>query len=217
MAAGRGTRMRTMTDHIPKPMIRYGDYTLIESGIRSLIKHVDHIHITVGYKGSLLAEHVIGLGVDTVINTEGKGNAWWIYNTLISSLTGPLVVLTADNVVELDFDLLIKEYERLDSPACMVVPVLPVKGLDGDFIHHEKNRVIELDRNKPSDAYCSGIQIVDVKKIILLTEPVGDFYQVWQQLINKSQLYCSNVYPKNWFTVDTPEHLDQLNKAGLKP
>jgi hypothetical protein len=26
-------------------------------------------------------------------------------------------------------------------------------------------------------------------------------------------LYCSNVYPKNWFTVDTPEQLDQLNKG----
>lgn len=213
MAAGRGTRMRTMTDHIPKPMIRYGEYTLIENGIRKLIQHVDHIHITVGYKGALLAEHVIGLGVDTVINTEGKGNAWWIYNSLMSQLEGPVVVLTADNVTDLDFDLLEKEYEKFNAPACMVIPVLPVPGLEGDYIHHDKNKVIELNRNKPSDMYCSGIQIVDLKKINKLTRPVQDFYEVWQQLILSSQLYCSNVYPKNWFTVDTPEQLDQLNKS----
>ncbi len=216
MAAGRGTRMRTLTDHLPKPMIRHGGYTLIEAGIRKIVGKVEFIHITVGYKGSILAEHVIGLGVNSVINTEGKGNAWWIYNTLMQYLPDPVMVLTADNVTDLDIHLLEKEYNRLGAPACMVVPVTPVKGLEGDYIHHEKNVVRELSRTHVSPAYCSGIQVLDLQKIQTLTQPTDNFYEVWNQLIKASQLYCSDVYPSQWFTVDTPEQLEQLSK-GLSP
>jgi NDP-sugar pyrophosphorylase family protein len=211
MAAGRGTRMQPMTDTIPKPMIKYGSYTLIETGIRRMRPFIPNIHITVGYKGAILAEHVIGLGVSSVLNTEGKGNAWWIYNTLMRQVSDPVVVLTADNVTELDFDLLAQEYERLGEPACMVVPVLPVAGLEGDYIHQSQNRVLELNRNKPSAIYCSGIQVLNPAKINSLTGATEDFYNVWSGLIARGQLFCSDVYPKNWFTVDTLEQLERFN------
>ena len=125
MAAGRGVRMMPLTAVIPKPMAPYLGSTLIADGIRRIRGHVDVIHITVGYKGPKLAEHVIELGVDCVYNTSGKGNSWWIYNTMLKYLDEPLLVLTCDNVVELDFEQLEREYARHNSPACMVVPVAP--------------------------------------------------------------------------------------------
>jgi NDP-sugar pyrophosphorylase family protein len=214
MAAGRGTRMRPMTDSIPKPMVKYGSYTLVETGIRMIRPHIENIHITVGYKGATLAEHVISLGVTSVFNTEGKGNAWWIYNTLIKHLDEPVVVLTADNVTELDFTLLAAEYKRLKEPGCMVIPVLPVSGLEGDYIHHVDNKVIELNRKKVSPIYCSGIQILNPKKLNQLTEATENFYSVWSQLIQHEQLFCSKVYPKNWFTIDTLEQLERFSKQN---
>jgi NDP-sugar pyrophosphorylase family protein len=123
-------------------------------------------------------------------------------------------VLTADNVTELDFDLLSNEYDRLDQPACMVIPVLPVDGLEGDFIHHQNNKVIEINRMRPAPIYCSGIQILNPEKINKSTQENEDFYSVWNALIEKKQLYCSNVYPKNWFTIDT---LEQLNRFTQRP
>lgn len=42
----------------------------------------------------------------------------------------PVCVLTCDNVLDIDFDLLQKDYRRLGEPACMLVPVLPVAGLE---------------------------------------------------------------------------------------
>src|SRR5580658_9794919 len=96
MAAGRGIRMMPLTSHIPKPMVFFEGATLIENGIQKLKKHIPHIHITVGYKGAALAEHVIKLGVDSVFNTEGKGNAWWLYNTFVKYLNLPIFVLTCD-------------------------------------------------------------------------------------------------------------------------
>ena len=89
MAAGRGLRMVPLTDVIPKPMAPYRDSTLIAKGIENLKEYFRNIHITVGYKGGVLAEYVIGLGVNSIFDTSGKGNAWWIYNTMMKYLGTP--------------------------------------------------------------------------------------------------------------------------------
>lgn len=213
MAAGRGARMAPLTDDIPKPMAPYGDSTLIAKGIHRLTDRVENIYVTVGYKKAMLAQHVIEHGANAVFNTEDKGNSWWIYNTLMRHFDEPICVLTADNVVDLDFDLIEEDYKLLKEPHCMLVPVKPVKGLEGDYIFHESSVVTKLSRHEPREMYCSGIQILNPKKINETTEACEDFYAVWQQLIAKHQLMMCSVYPKKWFTVDTIEQLAFLNNS----
>jgi NDP-sugar pyrophosphorylase family protein len=212
MAAGRGMRMMPFTENMPKAMAPLAGTTLIANGIDKLKKRIPNIHITVGYKGSMLASHVIEHDVNSVLNTEGKDNSWWIYNTLMKNLDLPIYVLTCDNVIELDFDLMEKDYVAAGKPACMVIPVKPIEGLDGDFIFHDNQRITELSRSKPSEMYCSGIQILNPKKINELTQPADNFYNVWMQLIELKQLYCSNIYPKQWYAVDTVNQLEAINK-----
>lgn len=211
MAAGRGTRMMPLTAVIPKGMAPLLGSTLIAEGIKRIRPHIEQIHITVGYKGAALAEHVISLGVSSVFDTTSHGNAWWIYNTLMRLLDEPVVILTCDNVVELEFDRLVEQYQSFGEPACMLVPVRPVPGLEGDYIFQESNRVVRLDRHTPSDRYCSGIQILNPRRIATTTEPTEDFYRVWEQLIVQGQLYSSAIYPRQWYTVDTVAQLESLN------
>lgn len=213
LAAGRGMRMKPLTDVIPKPMAPFAGSTLIAKGIERLRGHLDEVHITVGYKGAMLASHVIEHNVSSVINTEGQGNAWWLYNSLLRHCDAPLLVLTCDNVVELDFELLERDYAALGEPSCMLVPVAPVEGLDGDFIFHEKNRVVSLSRESRSDSYCSGMQVLNPARINAHTTRVDDFYSVWRQLIQRGELWCSRVYPSTWLAIDT---LAQLDAAEMK-
>lgn len=214
MAAGRGARMAPLTDDIPKPMAPYAGSTLIANGIEKIRDRVSHIHVTVGYKKAMLAQHVIEHGACSVFNTEGHSNSWWIYNTLLKDLDQPIYVLTSDNVVDLDFDLIEENYHALGNPACMLVPVKPVEGLEGDYIFHDNHLVTELNRYKPSDIYCSGIQILNPARVNELTVEGEDFYSVWHQLIEKKQLKSSSVYPKKWFTVDTVAQLTALNQMS---
>jgi NDP-sugar pyrophosphorylase family protein len=213
MAAGRGMRMAPLTDAIPKPMAPYDGTTLIARGISRLAERLEHIHVTVGYKKAMLAQHVIEHGASSVFNTEGKSNCWWIYNTMMSRLDEPIVVLTCDNVVELDFALLEENYLSLNSPACMLVPVRPVEGLEGDFVFQENHVVKEISRFKESEMYCSGIQVLNPYRLTQITSEGDSFYEVWQQLIDQEQLFVSSVYPKKWFAVDTIEQLTTLNKS----
>jgi NDP-sugar pyrophosphorylase family protein len=213
LAAGRGLRMSPLTDAIPKPMAPYNGTTLIARGISRLAEKIEHIHVTVGYKKAMLAQHVIEHGASSVFNTEGKSNCWWLYNTLLKSLDEPIWVLTCDNVVDLDFELLEKSYVSLNSPVCMLVPVRPVPGLDGDYVFHDNHVVTEISRLKKTEIYCSGIQVLNPHRVNEITCEGESFYHVWQQLIDQQQLCVSSVYPNKWFAVDSIEQLTTLNQS----
>ncbi len=211
MAAGRGMRMLPLTDQIPKAMAEVDGNSLIYHGIDKLMSKISNIqiHITVGYKKALLASHVIERNVSSVINTEGKGNAWWIYNSLLKNVDEPILVLTCDNITDLNLDLIVKDYHDLNEPACMIIPVKPIKGLEGDFISHNNHTVTSLSREVETNIYCSGIQVLNPVKLRKITNQTEDFNLVWKQLIAQNELKCSRIYPDNWFAIDTLHQLEQ--------
>jgi NDP-sugar pyrophosphorylase family protein len=216
MAAGRGLRMMPLTADIPKAMAPFNGTTLIRRGINRIRRHIEYIHITVGYKGAMLAEHVIDDGVSSVFNTSGHGNSWWVHNTVMKFLDEPIFVLTCDNVVELDFGMLETDYWNSGAPACMLVPVSPVDGVDGDYIVCDGNVVLQLDRQVKTDLLCSGIQIMNPSLTNRLTVADEDFVGLWRQLIPQKQVLASRIYPKQWFAADTLRQLDDAERRAAK-
>jgi NDP-sugar pyrophosphorylase family protein len=220
MAAGRGNRMRPLSDILPKAMMPYNGDTLIGNSLAMLNECVSCVHVTVGYKRAMLSQYLMERGVNSIFNTEGHGNAWWIANTLMRYLDEPVLVLTTDNVTELDLQFLISEYYRLQMPACMLVPVLPIPSVEGDYIEHADGTVLRLQRDAPKEIYCSGIQIINPTHVLsLVGQHTEDFGLIWTSLIAEQQLKVSNIYPKTWFSVDTLEHLAclPLQKEPLLP
>lgn len=203
------------TKKIPKAMVKIKNQTLILKGIKKIQKYIKNIHITVGYKGSLLAKHVIENKVNSVINTDKKDNAWWIFNFPFKHINEPVFVLTCDNITNIDFNLIEKDYIKKGKPECFLVPVKPLKKLEGDFIHRKKNIVTKLSRKIKSDIYCSGIQIINPYKINKIVKNTTNFNQVWAKLIEKKKLKVSDVLPRNWFTIDNPNQLKTYLKKNL--
>lgn len=214
MAAGRGNRMRPLTDRMPKAMLPFGSGTLIGNSLGLLRHAVPHVHVTVGYKSAMLAHYLMTAGVDSVLNTDGHSNAWWIHHTLLRHVNEPILVLTADNITDIDIALLSTEYQSTGEPACMLVPVTPLPGVSGDYISQRDGLATRIDRNHPTDIYCSGIQVLNPARVAALTTEGGDFYSIWNQLIARQQVRVSRVYPKRWFSVDT---LEQLAMALAAP
>jgi NDP-sugar pyrophosphorylase family protein len=212
LAAGRGTRLIPITNKVPKGLVEINNQTLILRGIKKIRNFIKNIHITVGYKGSMMAEHVIKNKVSSVINTEGKGNAWWIFNFPFNLINDPVLVLTCDNITKVNFKRIFLDYKKLGSPACMLISVKPIEGLDGDYIHQKKNKIYKLSRVQKAKTYCSGIQIVNPKKIQKLMKKKNDFNKVWRELIKKKQLYVSNIVPSRWFTIDNLTQLTFFKK-----
>jgi NDP-sugar pyrophosphorylase family protein len=216
LAAGRGVRLMPRTKKIPKAMVKIKNQTLILRGIKIIQKYIRNIHITVGYKGSMLAKHVIENKVNSVINTDKKGNAWWIFNFPFCYINEPIFVLTCDNITNINFNLIEKDYIKKGKPECFLVPVKPVKDLEGDYIHKKNFVVTKLSRKSKSDIYCSGIQIINPYKINRIIKNADDFNQVWKKLIFKKKLLVSDILPKKWFTIDNLKQLTFYRKKNYK-
>lgn len=212
LAAGKGLRMRPLTIKTPKALALFNGKTLVESVIKKIKKKVKNIHITVGYKGTLVASHVISSGVQTVFNTNKKGNAWWIYNTFLKNINEPLLVLTCDNVIDLDISYLKKQIKLYKKAACILVAVKPDLRFAGDYLFSKKNRVLKIKRNTKSSFCASGIQILNPYLINKFTKKTEDFTNVWMQLINKKKLYHTNIYQKKWLAIDTVKQLKKYEK-----
>lgn len=214
MAAGRGNRMRPFTDRLPKSMAPLKNDTLIGHNLLKLGNQVSQVHITVGYKKTILAKYLLEKGVATILNTEGHGNAWWLQNTLMRYVDEPVLVLTTDNITEVDVRWINAEYEACGSPAGMIVPTQPVEGIAGDFLVYEGSLVQKVARDQRSDRYCSGIQVVNPSRVAAIINDcdVDDFYAVWHGLIRASQLRTAGIYPYQWYSVDTLEQLVAYSK-----
>lgn len=216
LAAGRGIRMMPITKKIPKAMIKIKNQTLILNGIKKVQKYIKNIHITVGYKGSVIAKHVIRNNVRSVINTNNKGNAWWIFNFPFNLIDEPIFVLTCDNITNINFNLIEKDYIKKGKPDCFLIPVQPVKELEGDFIHRKKNIVTKLSRKIKSDIYCSGIQIINPYRINKTVKKTEFFDRIWKKLISKKKLIVSDIVPDQWFTIDSIKQLKMYKKQNTK-
>ena len=212
MAAGRGIRLMPLTKKIPKGLVKYKQSSLIANGIKKLRKYINYIHISVGYKGPILAKHLIEKNVSSIINTNNKGNAWWIFNSIFKKLDDPIYVLTCDNVTEINFKEIEKDYNKKGQPLCMIIPTKPIKGLDGDYIFRKKNIIQKLSRKNKTDIYCTGIQVLNPNKIYKKIKKTDDFNILWKRLIKINQLYVSDTMPKKWFTVDNLDNYKNLNK-----
>jgi NDP-sugar pyrophosphorylase family protein len=213
MAAGRSTRMWPLTEYVPKAMALANNKTLLQNAVEKYLPFGLNIHLTVGYKREVLAPHALSLGVNSLINTNGYGNAWWIYNTMLSSFNEPVLVLTCDSLMDIDLHRLYSHYLEMGSPACMILPAIPKEGFDGDFIHHEWGKVTKLSREEKTAIYGSGCQVINPHKIKTITQPSEDFLDVWAQLINLNQLYCANFTATNWFTFDSVEQLKKYRET----
>tara|TARA_Y100000022_G_scaffold78517_1_gene67725 strand:- start:1171 stop:1848 length:678 start_codon:yes stop_codon:yes gene_type:complete len=212
MAAGRGTRLMPLTKKIPKGLVKFKQSSLIANGIRKLKRYIDYIHISVGYKGPILAKHLIEEKVSSIINTDKKGNAWWIFNSMLRTFDSPIYVLTCDNVTNIDFKKIERDYYKKGQPLCMIIPTEPIKGLDGDYIFRKKNIIQKLSRKNKSDIYCTGIQVLNPKKINDKVKKTEDFNILWKRLIKIKQLYVSDIRPKKWYTVDSVNNYKNLKK-----
>jgi bifunctional UDP-N-acetylglucosamine pyrophosphorylase/glucosamine-1-phosphate N-acetyltransferase len=60
LAAGRGTRMGSLTESTPKPMLKVAGKTLLEHKLDALPDDVDEVIMVVGYMGGTILDHFGG-------------------------------------------------------------------------------------------------------------------------------------------------------------
>jgi len=113
LAAGRGKRMRPLTDHLPKPLIEVGGETLIGRHLRQLAEAgIEDVVINLAYLGDQIRA-ALGDGSDFgarlryTLEPEGAlETGGGIYHALDFLRGGPFLVVNGDIWTDFPFDRL---------------------------------------------------------------------------------------------------------------
>ncbi len=117
MAGGRGTRLRPLTDSIPKPMLRVAGRPILERIVLHLVgSGISHISISVGYMAEVIEEHFgdgtgFGASIEYLRERAPLGTAGSLA-LLPAPLEDALLVLNGDLVTTVDVPNLLAFHER---------------------------------------------------------------------------------------------------------
>ncbi len=121
LAAGRGTRMKELTDELPKPMVAVKGRPILESIVRGLVANgVTDILIVIGYRKEVIIDY-FGEGSDF-------GCRIFYVEQIVQDGTGRVVDLAKEFAGS---DPFILSYGDILVPAESYAPLVDLTGLDG--------------------------------------------------------------------------------------
>lgn len=142
LAAGRGERMRPLTDALPKPLLQVGGATLIEHAIGRLrLAGIGDLVINLGYRGAQIREHLGSgdrFGVRIQYSDEGDPpleTGGGVFRALDLLGEGPFLLVNADVYSGFDFKPLLAKAMSFNAHDLghLVLVSNPLHRPDGDF------------------------------------------------------------------------------------
>jgi MurNAc alpha-1-phosphate uridylyltransferase len=144
LAAGRGQRMRELTDDTPKPLLRVGQYLLIEYAIRAMTKmDIKDIVINISYqrekiKTTLGDGKKYGVNIHYSEEEEALETGGGIFQALPILGSEPFIVLSSDVISDYALQQLPTKLEGLAHIILVDNPDFNLRGdfnLDGKFVN----------------------------------------------------------------------------------
>jgi NDP-sugar pyrophosphorylase family protein len=202
IAGGIGSRMRPLTNYIPKAIVEINGTPLINNSIEFLSLYKINIFVTYNYLPNFIFEK-INSSVSGFINTINQDNSYFLFNSFVKKFNEPIIVLPCDIKINIDLNEVYEDYLKKGEPSIMIVGTSPVNGVSGDYLEIDKNNnIISLSRTIKTRQYCSGLQIINPYKVNKLSEPYNNFYSVWNYLIEKKEIKLSGISPDFWNSYD---------------
>lgn len=213
LAAGRGKRLRPLTDHIPKPLVEVGGVSLIEHHLQKLsqlkVQDVVINHAWLGEKieSAIQGEHRYGLNIHFSAETEGAlETAGGIINALpwLSDQKEPFLIVNGDVFTDMDFATLLDKKLPDGILAHLVMVPTPDFKDKGDFGLDASGQIIDS-----SDYTFSGISLLHPDLFRDLTPGFRPLAPLLREAIALGQV-SGELFQGYWNDVGT---LDRLEAA----
>ncbi len=215
LAAGKGTRLKPLTDNCPKPLVKVGEKTLLDYIVGALPSSVDELIIVTGYLGEMIREYCgdefYGRKVTYVTQEEqnGTAKALWLCKDLIK---GRFLFLFADDIHGKEDLARATSFVRSLLVASVPNPErfgIVVRNPDGTL-----GLMIEKPEHAPSNCASTGAMVLDEHIFEFEPQtPVKNEYYLTEVIERYAQKYpIAVVEQKTWIPVATVE---DVQKAGI--
>ena len=221
LAAGRGERMRPLTDHTPKPLLQVGGKPLIVWHVERLrAAGFDRIVINHAHLGQQIEDALgNGAGFGVAIAYSREGSALETAGGIATAL--PLIgvdvfpVVNGDIYCEYDFSRLAEPMARLAAgrdQAHLVLIDNPPHHPQGDFVL-DGGRLTNTDTPSLARLTFSGIGVYH--RALFANTPAGEkapLAPLLRQAIDAGRASGEH-FGGRWVDVGTPERLQQLDES----
>ena len=212
LAAGRGERMRPLTDKTPKPLLTVAGKALIEYHIEALAKAgITELVINCAWLGQQIIDKLGDgkqYGVNIVYSDEGEEaleTAGGIIHALDLLGNDPFIVVNGDIWCDYDFSKLPKKPVGL---AHLVMINNPEHNPQGDFVLQDDGF---LKANGDNRLTFSGIGVYEPALFAYLPQGKQPLAPLLRSAMQSNKI-TGEKHPGKWHDIGTPERLDELNQ-----
>ncbi|WP_455757133.1 nucleotidyltransferase family protein [Sulfurimonas sp.] len=217
MAGGYGTRLRPLTEHIPKPMLHVGDKPILETIIQNFKKHgFTNIIISVSYKADIIEKYFkdgkeFGVNIEYVHENKRMGTAGAL-GLLKDKLDETFFVMNGDLLTNINFENMLDFHLNNDSKATMGVREYDFQVPYG-VVDIEDNKISSIKEKPVHSFYVSGgIYVLEPEVLRLIPKDTFfDMPTLFEETI-KSNL-TSVPFPISEYWLDIGQ-MDEFKKAN---
>lgn len=210
LAAGRGERMRPLTDSLPKPLLKVGGKMLIEYHLEKLkAAQVTDVVINHAWLGEKIEQALgdgsrYGLNITYSAEKEALETAGGIVNALPLLGTKPFIVINGDIFCDVDFSTLMTPITGL---AHLIMVDNPAHNPEGDFSLAASGYVNQTGENKLT---FSGVGIYHPDLFKNKANGKLALAPVLREAMDK-HFVSGSYYQGMWHDIGTPERLTELD------
>lgn len=218
MAGGLGTRLRPLTDKIPKPLLKVGNKPILETIIENFIDSGFHrFYLCVNYKSEMIEKHFgdgsrFGVEINYIHEKKRMGTAGALY-LLPEKLLEPAIVMNGDLLTKVDFGEFIDFHKEKQAAATMGVREYSYQVPYG-VIDYNGTEIVQI-REKPSQQYLvnAGMYVLSPETLAYVREEKYlDMPDLFNRLIEGKEK--TTVYPirEYWMDIGRIDDFEQAQK-----
>lgn len=218
MAGGKGTRLRPMTENIPKPLLKVGKKSILEHNIHRLsLFGMDDIWISVNYLGEQI-EQFIGNGSNKNLNI----NYVWedkplgtigAVSKIENFIHDYILVTNSDILTNLDYEDFFLRFIKEDADFAVIT--IPYKVDIPYAVLETFNGYVMNFKEKPTYTYYSNGGIYLMKREVTEGIPKNSFYNttdLMEELIAAGKKVLSYPLSGYWLDIGRPEDLEKAQE-----
>jgi len=218
MAGGRGTRLRPLTDAVPKPMLRVGSKPILEAMIASFAEQgFRKFYISLNYLGQVVRDHFgdgsrLGVTIRYLVEEEPLGTAGPL--ALLPEMPKrPLLVMNGDILTKVDFNDLLAFHEEHAAMATMCIRDYSVEVPFG-VVEIDGTRVARLVE-KPVHRFLinAGIYVLGPDAVSLVERPERlDMPQLFERVLDGGGETAVFPLREYWLDVGRIDDFERANQ-----
>lgn len=218
LAAGRGERMRPLTDTVPKPMIQAGGKPLIQYHVENLVAAgVTELVINYAHLGQQIEDHLgdgsqFGAAISYSPETAALETGGGILQALGKLGDKPFIVINADIWTDFPLQNLLKVKS---SSAHLVLVDNPEHHAEGDF-NLAPGRLLPEETEDSERLTFSGISLLHPKLFASCQPGAFPLAPLLKQAIVQGEV-SGERFGGAWFDVGTPQRLQALQQYLAAP